>query len=46
MPETDAVEQCDLSFAEGLALGDAGEVALEDYARVLTGAASGRGHPR
>lgn len=40
MPETDAVEHCDLSFAEGLALGDAGEVALEDYARVLTGAAS------
>ena len=38
MPETDAVEHCDLAFAEGLTLGDAGEVALEDYARVLTAA--------
>lgn len=38
MPETDTVEHCDLAFAEGLALGDAGEVALEDYARVLTAA--------
>ena len=39
MPETGAVEHCELAFAEGLALGDAGEVALEDYARVLTAAA-------
>jgi hypothetical protein len=29
---------CDLTFGEGLALSDAGEVALEDYARVLTAA--------
>lgn len=39
MPETDDVEHCELAFAEGVALGDAGEVALEDYARVLTAAA-------
>ena len=38
MPETGAVEPCELIFAESLALGDAGEVALEDYARVLTAA--------
>jgi hypothetical protein len=29
---------CDVNFGEGLALSDAGEVALEDYARVLTAA--------
>jgi len=32
-------EASELSFAEGLPLGDAAEVALEDYARVLTAAA-------
>jgi hypothetical protein len=31
-------EPCELTFGEGLALGEAGEVALEDYARVLTAA--------
>jgi hypothetical protein len=34
-----ATKACELVFAEGLALSDAGEIALEDYARVLTVAA-------
>lgn len=32
-------EACELSFGQGLPLGDAAEVALEDYARALTRAA-------
>jgi hypothetical protein len=31
-------EHCELTFGEGLAMSDGGEVALEDYARVLTAA--------
>ena len=38
MAEPEGVEHCELTFAEGLALGDAALVALEDYARVLTAA--------
>ena len=38
MAEPTRAEHCDLTFGEGLTLSDAGEVALEDYARVLTAA--------
>lgn len=38
MAELTRAEHCDLTFGEGLTLSDAGEVALEDYARVLTAA--------
>jgi hypothetical protein len=34
--EPQIVEDCELTFGEGLVLSEAGEVALEDYARVLT----------
>jgi hypothetical protein len=37
--EPTRTEHCELVFREGLALSDGGEVALEDYARVLTAAA-------
>ena len=36
MAEPTSAEHCELAFAEGLALSDGAEVALEDYARVLT----------
>jgi len=36
--DSERAEQCELTFGEGFALSDAGEVALEDYARVLTSA--------
>ena len=39
MAESASADPCELTFAEGLPLGDAAEVALEDYARVLTAAA-------
>jgi hypothetical protein len=38
MAEPTRAEDCDLAFAEGLAVGDGAEVALEDYARVMTAA--------
>jgi hypothetical protein len=34
--ERKAAEPCELAFGEGFVLADASEVALEDYARVLT----------
>jgi hypothetical protein len=37
--EPTRAEHCELAFGEGLALSDAGEVALEDYARVMMAAA-------
>jgi hypothetical protein len=36
VPESPENGPCEVSLGEGLLLGDAGEVALEDYARVLT----------
>jgi hypothetical protein len=36
--EKKAAEPCELAFGDGFVLGDSAEVALEDYARVLTSA--------